>query len=642
MFGQVFNFGAIASVAKTVVDFLVVSGGGGSSDTRAGHIGGAGAGGVLTSFGSNTPGTTGSIQESLEISPGQSYTITVGAGGYDNAGYGDNRENGGTSSIAGSDITSVAPYGGGDSGFINYWWVWGPDTASNMGSAGGGGWDGPSHNNSRDGADTTTTAQGHNGADPTTRSISGTTYYFSGSGGGAGGHGTNGSSSNPTGPKGGVGLISTILTTTQAASAGVGQVVGSNVYYAGGGAGTRTDSGNDVTLTGSTTVTDSDYYGGLGGGGRPYNNGIANTGGGAAGTNKGGGYSNAGVLQGGSGCVILKMPTDEYTGVTSGNPSVFTSGSDTILAFTGSGVYKHAARITGNQLSFLAVAGGASGGGAGNENVGGRAGGGGGAGGYKTSFDLTSGGNSTAPSNFNLSAGTYTITIGAGGASLGSNVSSRGNAGSSSTIVHSVSGSLVSTTGGGGGGSTNSGGGTGGSGGGGGAYTGSVSGAGTTGEGYSGYNVNNYLNNGAGLGGGGASEKGQSANGGDGLSNTISGSSVTYAGGGGGGGSNGTTIGNGGDGGGGYGQPNTSTAPNTPANTQGHANTGGGGGGASTNPGSWPTVNDGAPGAGGSGIVILRLKTAKYSGTVTGSPTVTTSGDETIIKFTASGTYVHS
>jgi len=639
MFGQVFNFGAIAGVAKTVVDFLVVSGGGGSSDIRAGHIGGGGAGGILTSFGSNTPGTTGSIQPQLEISQGQTYTITVGAGGVDGAGYGDNRENGGASSITGADITAVAPYGGGDSGFINYWWVWGPDTTSNMGSAGGGGWDGPSHNNSRNGAATTTTSQGYNGADPTTRSISGTTYYFSGSGGGAGGHGTNGQSSNPTGPKGGVGMISTILTTTQAASAGVGQVVGSNVYYAGGGAGTRTDAGNSVTLTGSSTATDSDYYGGLGGGGRPYTSGLANTGGGAGGTNRGGGYSNAGALQGGSGCVILKMPTDEYTGVTAGNPSVFTSGSDTIIAFTGSGVYKHAPRISSNQLAFLAVAGGASGGGVGNQYQAARAGGGGGAGGYKTSYELVSGQNCTAPGNFNLAAGTYTITVGAGGASVGRNNDTQGNNGSASTIVHSVSGSLVTTTGGGGGGYTNGNGRSGGSGGGGGAYTGSSGGAGTACEGYAGEST--YAN-GPGLGGGGASEEGQGKHGGDGLQNGITGSSVYYAGGGGGGGSLDTNIGDGGQGGGGYGQPNTHVNVNDPANTQGHANTGGGGGGACENSGSWPTTDDGAPGSGGSGVVILRLKTSKYSGTVTGSPTVTTDGDETIIKFTASGTYVHN
>jgi hypothetical protein len=38
-------------------------------------------------------------------------------------------------------------------------------------------------------------------------------------------------------------------------------------------------------------------------------------------------------------------------------------------------------------------------------------------------------------------------------------------------------------------------------------------------------------------------------------------------------------------------------------------------------------------------VVILSVPTASYSGTTTGSPTVTTSGSNTIIKFTASGTY---
>ena len=45
---------------------------------------------------------------------------------------------------------------------------------------------------------------------------------------------------------------------------------------------------------------------------------------------------------------------------------------------------------------------------------------------------------------------------------------------------------------------------------------------------------------------------------------------------------------------------------------------------------------------GGSGVVILRLKTAEYSSSVTGSPTITTDGDYTILKYTGSGTYVHS
>ena len=60
---------------------------------------------------------------------------------------------------------------------------------------------------------------------------------------------------------------------------------------------------------------------------------------------------------------------------------------------------------------------------------------------------------------------------------------------------------------------------------------------------------------------------------------------------------------------------------------------GGGGGGGSRD----ETNNVG--GDGGSGVVILRIPTGNYTGTTTGSPTVTTDGAFTIIKFTSSGTY---
>ena len=59
------------------------------------------------------------------------------------------------------------------------------------------------------------------------------------------------------------------------------------------------------------------------------------------------------------------------------------------------------------------------------------------------------------------------------------------------------------------------------------------------------------------------------------------------------------------------------------------ANSGGGSGGTQTND----------SGNGGSGVVILKLPTANYVGVVTGSPTVTTSGSNTIVKFTGSGTF---
>jgi hypothetical protein len=43
--------------------------------------------------------------------------------------------------------------------------------------------------------------------------------------------------------------------------------------------------------------------------------------------------------------------------------------------------------------------------------------------------------------------------------------------------------------------------------------------------------------------------------------------------------------------------------------------------------------------AGGSGVVILRMPTASYSTTTTGSPTVTTDGSNTILVFNGSGSY---
>ena len=132
-------------------------------------------------------------------------------------------------------------------------------------------------------------------------------------------------------------------------------------------------------------------------------------------------------------------------------------------------------------------------------------------------------------------------------------------------------------------------------------------------------------------GGGGSSAVGGNAsgnnNGGDGASGTsssITGSAVTRAGGGGGGdwatsGSGGA----GGSGGGGHGQSRASGTPNA-----GTANTGSGGGGGWSNVGA----------TGGSGIVIIRFTTSG-NGYGQAGGTVTTSGSDTIISWTAtSGT----
>ena len=70
------------------------------------------------------------------------------------------------------------------------------------------------------------------------------------------------------------------------------------------------------------------------------------------------------------------------------------------------------------------------------------------------------------------------------------------------------------------------------------------------------------------------------------------------------------------------------------AGTVGTVNTGGGAGGPSN---SASPANQGV--AGGSGIVIISVPTANYTGTTTGSPTVTTNGSNTVLKYTSSGTY---
>lgn len=130
-------------------------------------------------------------------------------------------------------------------------------------------------------------------------------------------------------------------------------------------------------------------------------------------------------------------------------------------------------------------------------------------------------------------------------------------------------------------------------------------------------------------GGGGAGANGSDAQsstggpGGDGLTSSITGSSVYYAGGGGGGGARDRVSGAGGLGGGGGG--GTYPVNGNP----GSANTGGGGGAANPYTG----------GNGGSGVVILKIPSARtvtFSGGVT--QTNTTSGSNKIYTITAAGT----
>jgi hypothetical protein len=276
-------------------------------------------------------------------------------------------------------------------------------------------------------------------------------------------------------------------------------------------------------------------------------------------------------------------------------------------------------------VDFLVIAGGAAGGTSGSS---GGNGAGGGAGGYRTSTQTVSQGT------------VIDVIVGDGGAAVTNSSGDRGNSGSNSSISGSGLTTITSAGGGGGGGGANNTGANGGSGGGGGGTSAAAGGSGNTPSTSPSQGNNGGDGNGSGPnygtgGGGGASAVGVNGtsttggNGGAGTASSITGSSTTRAGGGGGGSHNGGTGGTGGAGGGGDGAGTPQTN-----GTAGTVNTGGGGGGAG---------GTGSPsflgGAGGKGIVILSVPTASYSGTSTGSPTVSISGANTILEFTGSGTY---
>jgi hypothetical protein len=217
-------------------------------------------------------------------------------------------------------------------------------------------------------------------------------------------------------------------------------------------------------------------------------------------------------------------------------------------------------------------------------------GGGGGNGGYGGGGGA---GKFSASTMIAIPANIFTITIGGGGT---------GSTNGSASVITGV----VSATGGGGGSNLGSGG-TSGNG-----YAGGTS---TTGTGWGGGGGSSAVGSNGGGGSGGA--------GGAGTETLITGTSQYLAGGGGGGG-DGAGSGGAGANGGGNGGTNSSSP------TAGTVNSGSGGGGFS---GSGGGAN------GGSGVVFLSMPTANYTGTFTGSPTVSTSTSFTILKYTSSGTY---
>lgn len=295
MFGQNIPLGFAGGGGPYEVDFLVVAGGGSGARIAPGYnSGGAGgAGGYRTSFGTTSGGGTSNENKLNFLADGTTYTITIGGGGAKGAGAVAGGSGAASSIVAGA-TTLVSCLGGGRGA--------GNNNISPAGTGGsGGGGNGGSYPH---GPGAGTTGQGYAGGSYNSS--------YAGGGGGAGAAGII--------RYGGNGLPNGIISVANATSAVVGEIYNSEVWFSGGGQ----PGGGGRGIGGSADAS-------------PYWNtsyGNENSGGGGASAS---GYYQASYA--GSGVVILRMPTSNYTGVTTGSPNVYTEGSDTVLVYKGSGTY---------------------------------------------------------------------------------------------------------------------------------------------------------------------------------------------------------------------------------------------------------------------------------------------------------------
>lgn len=252
--------GVFAPTQSISADILVLAGGGGAGS------GGGGAGGALTFTSQSLTATT--------------YTCTVGAGGPGgNFGSSLRGTNGGNSQFG--SLTACVGGGGG-----------GMRESQGSGAAGGSGGGGSASSVASQSGGSFTSGQGFAGG---SQSNTGTPYSGAG-GGGAGAAGGNVTTAGVPG-NGGVGITSSFITAVVNAT-GIGQLVGSNGYVAGGGGGGNYGSGGSATS-----------IGGFGGGGAGSNfsilgsSGLINSGsGGGAGSS----VAPDGGFSGGSGSVIIR------------------------------------------------------------------------------------------------------------------------------------------------------------------------------------------------------------------------------------------------------------------------------------------------------------------------------------------------
>jgi len=313
-----FGSGGPSFGAPVTMDYLCIAGGGAGGSKAGTGAGGAGAGGYRNSYASEPSGGGSSSQPTIAPLKNEVLTLTVGAGGA--ASYpSDTAYSGDASTIVGQAGTSIATVGGGR-GFGTHYAApqAGTDMQAEVGGSGGGAYS--SGQAGSQGAAAGTSDEGYPG---TSQPRTNPTWYANGGGGGASGTGSTGAWF-PGGP----GLNS--------------DITGSTVGRGGGGGGGKYKAPSNPANGGGGG-------GGAGGHGNPpqgitaAGNGSANLGGGGGGAGGGDGGPSASRWQGGqggSGVIILRLATGDYSGVTTGSPTVTTDGSDTILQFTGTGTLK--------------------------------------------------------------------------------------------------------------------------------------------------------------------------------------------------------------------------------------------------------------------------------------------------------------
>ena len=274
------------AIPSIEADILIIGAGGGAG-TTGGEGGGGGAGGFQE-------------YNSAYLVKGKVYTVTVGGGGAGTGSYTTRASRGAPSSIKGANLQCMPSAGGGPGATYPAQTPTGKGYGIGGDGASGGGGGGNYNANSERPMHYGGKGIGGQGTDGGDGMMAGGAYG-GGGGGGAGQAGGSGNNSNGNAGNGGNGLQS--------------DITGTNTFYAGGGAG-------------NSTATDAN--GGQGGGGNTDNSGTANTGGGAGAGN---------TKNGGSGVVIIRVLTTDYSGTTSGSPTVTTDGSHKVIKFTGSGTY---------------------------------------------------------------------------------------------------------------------------------------------------------------------------------------------------------------------------------------------------------------------------------------------------------------